>query len=62
MARAGGAEVIDDAELDPARLAALAAELLADRPRLERMGAAAASLARPDAAERIAAEILAACR
>ena len=33
-------------------------ELLADAARLEAMGAAAAALARPDAAERIAAELL----
>jgi UDP-N-acetylglucosamine:LPS N-acetylglucosamine transferase len=36
--------------------------LLDDRPRLEAMGRASASLARPDAAQRIAEEVLAATR
>ena len=62
MADAGAAEVIDDAELTPARLAEAARTLLHDPARLARMGAAARSLARPDAADRVAAEILAASR
>jgi UDP-N-acetylglucosamine--N-acetylmuramyl-(pentapeptide) pyrophosphoryl-undecaprenol N-acetylglucosamine transferase len=61
MADAGAAVVIDDAELSPEGLARIARELLADPGRLERMSAAARSLARPDAAERIAGEVLAAC-
>jgi len=60
MRRAGAAEVIEDDELDPERLIAAVAPLLADPARLQRMSAASRSLASPDAAERIAAEILAA--
>jgi UDP-N-acetylglucosamine--N-acetylmuramyl-(pentapeptide) pyrophosphoryl-undecaprenol N-acetylglucosamine transferase len=52
--------VIPDAELDPARLASEVEALLADRERLERMSAASRELARPDAAARIASEVLAA--
>jgi UDP-N-acetylglucosamine--N-acetylmuramyl-(pentapeptide) pyrophosphoryl-undecaprenol N-acetylglucosamine transferase len=61
MAEAGAAVLVGDAELTPERLSSLAAELLADRPRLRRMAEASRSLARPDAAETIAAEVLAAC-
>jgi UDP-N-acetylglucosamine--N-acetylmuramyl-(pentapeptide) pyrophosphoryl-undecaprenol N-acetylglucosamine transferase len=60
MARAGAAVVVPDAELTPARLAAEVRALLADRARLGAMAAASAALARPDAAARIAAEVLAA--
>ncbi len=60
MAEAGAAVAIDDDELTPERLAREASGLLADEPRLERMAAESRSLARPDAAERIAAEVLAA--
>jgi UDP-N-acetylglucosamine--N-acetylmuramyl-(pentapeptide) pyrophosphoryl-undecaprenol N-acetylglucosamine transferase len=52
--------VVADAELTPQRLAAEVGALLGDRARLEAMGRASASLARPDAAQRIAAEVLAA--
>jgi UDP-N-acetylglucosamine--N-acetylmuramyl-(pentapeptide) pyrophosphoryl-undecaprenol N-acetylglucosamine transferase len=62
MARAGAAVVVDDAALTPEALRGLCDELLADAPRLERMATASRSLARPDAAERIAAEILNACK
>jgi UDP-N-acetylglucosamine--N-acetylmuramyl-(pentapeptide) pyrophosphoryl-undecaprenol N-acetylglucosamine transferase len=62
MAAAGAAEVIPDAELTPARVAALAAAILADDDRLERMATASRSLARPDAAARVADEVLAAIR
>src|SRR4051794_30476675 len=58
MAGAGAAVVVPDAELDAVRLAAEAEALIGDPERLERMGAAARSLARPDAAERIAGEVL----
>lgn len=60
MERAGAAITIEDSELSSQRLAATAAELLSDPGRLDEMSAAARSLARPDAAERIAAEVLAA--
>jgi UDP-N-acetylglucosamine--N-acetylmuramyl-(pentapeptide) pyrophosphoryl-undecaprenol N-acetylglucosamine transferase len=58
MGEAGAAVVVEDAELTPERLASLVAELLADPGRLSEMADASSSLARPDAAERIAAEIL----
>ena len=60
MARAGAALVIDDRELGPERLAEEVQALLSDRPRLAEMARAAASLARPDAAAEVAAELLAA--
>jgi UDP-N-acetylglucosamine--N-acetylmuramyl-(pentapeptide) pyrophosphoryl-undecaprenol N-acetylglucosamine transferase len=58
MAEGGAAVVIPDAELEPGRLDSVVTRLLADRERLTKMGAASARLARPDAAERIAAEVL----
>lgn len=61
MERAGAAKVVEDEELDSAWLAAEAAKLIGDEARLEAMAAASRSLAKPDAAERIASEILAAC-
>lgn len=60
MERAGAALVIPDAELTGARLAQEVGALLADPGRLAAMGHASATLARPDAAEVIAAEVLAA--
>ncbi len=59
MADAGAAVVLEDSELDSAHLTTLAADILGDADRLERMSAASASLARPDAALVIADEILA---
>jgi UDP-N-acetylglucosamine--N-acetylmuramyl-(pentapeptide) pyrophosphoryl-undecaprenol N-acetylglucosamine transferase len=58
MADAGAALVIEDDALDPASLARAVGDLFADEGRLREMAAASLSLARPDAAERIAAEIL----
>ena len=58
MAGAGAATVIEDAELTGDVVWARANELLGDDERLAAMGAAAASLAIPDAAERVAAEVL----
>ncbi len=58
MADGGAAVVIPDAELAPATLSAAIAELLADEDRLREMGIAARRLAKPDAAERIAREVL----
>jgi UDP-N-acetylglucosamine--N-acetylmuramyl-(pentapeptide) pyrophosphoryl-undecaprenol N-acetylglucosamine transferase len=60
MAQAGAAEVIADSELEPRRLRETAARLLADAALLERMTSASQALAKPDAAKRIAAEVLAA--
>jgi UDP-N-acetylglucosamine--N-acetylmuramyl-(pentapeptide) pyrophosphoryl-undecaprenol N-acetylglucosamine transferase len=57
--RAGGAaSVIADAELDAEGLRAEVAAVLGDSARLEEMAAAASRLARPDAARRIADEVL----
>ncbi len=61
MVGGGAAMLIDDAELTPARLAELSSRLLGDPTKLASMSAASTALAMPDAAERIAAEILAAC-
>jgi UDP-N-acetylglucosamine--N-acetylmuramyl-(pentapeptide) pyrophosphoryl-undecaprenol N-acetylglucosamine transferase len=58
MADAGAAVVVPDAELDAARLRREAEALLGDAERLGRMASAAAGLARPDAAQRIAAELI----
>jgi UDP-N-acetylglucosamine--N-acetylmuramyl-(pentapeptide) pyrophosphoryl-undecaprenol N-acetylglucosamine transferase len=60
MEEAGAAVVVPDAELDAARLTREVTALLGDPARLEAMGRASAALARPDAAQRIAAEVLAA--
>jgi UDP-N-acetylglucosamine--N-acetylmuramyl-(pentapeptide) pyrophosphoryl-undecaprenol N-acetylglucosamine transferase len=57
MADAGAAVIVPDAELTPERLAAEVAELLADPERLAAMARASASLARPEAAAEIAAEL-----
>jgi UDP-N-acetylglucosamine--N-acetylmuramyl-(pentapeptide) pyrophosphoryl-undecaprenol N-acetylglucosamine transferase len=62
MQRAGAAVVVADAELTPARLRSEIDALLADRARLEAMGRASAGLGRPDAARRIADEVLAAAQ
>jgi UDP-N-acetylglucosamine--N-acetylmuramyl-(pentapeptide) pyrophosphoryl-undecaprenol N-acetylglucosamine transferase len=60
MAEAGAAEVIVDAELSTQRLAEEVGALLGDEARLSAMTAASARLAKPDAARRIADEVLAA--
>jgi UDP-N-acetylglucosamine--N-acetylmuramyl-(pentapeptide) pyrophosphoryl-undecaprenol N-acetylglucosamine transferase len=60
MAGAGAAVVVSDAELEPGRLRRLVGEMLGDPRRIERMTAASRSLAKPDAAKRIADEVLAA--
>ena len=62
MAGAGAAIVIGDAGLDPDALAAEVGGLLGDGTRLAAMAAASAALAKPDAARRIADEVLAAVR
>ncbi len=58
MRAAGAATVIPDAELDAERLTAEVSAVLGDGVRLEEMAAAARALAKPDAARRIAAEVL----
>jgi UDP-N-acetylglucosamine--N-acetylmuramyl-(pentapeptide) pyrophosphoryl-undecaprenol N-acetylglucosamine transferase len=62
MEQAGAAFVVPDAQLTPARLLAEIEALLADPARLAAMGRASAGLGRPDAAQRIAEEVLAAAR
>ncbi len=58
--RGGGAVVVPEPELD--RVAALVDELLADRSRLDAMGAAMRAMARPEAADEIAEELIALAR
>ncbi len=62
MAEAGAATVIRDDALDAQRLAAELGALLHDERRLAAMAAASAALAKPDAARRIADQVLAAVR
>jgi UDP-N-acetylglucosamine--N-acetylmuramyl-(pentapeptide) pyrophosphoryl-undecaprenol N-acetylglucosamine transferase len=62
MADAGAAVVVEDDEVTPRRLMEEIAGLLGDSERLGRMAAASRSLAKPDAAARIAEEVLSACR
>ncbi len=59
MAEAGAAVVVEDDRLDAVTLREAAARLLGDPERLAAMASASASLARPDAAARVAAEVLA---
>ena len=61
MAQAGAAVVVDDAELTADAIMGPALSLLSYPAQLVEMAAASRSLARPDAAQRIAAEILSAC-
>ena len=58
MADAGAAVVIADAELDAPRLSREVGELLAAPQRMAEMANAAGAVARPDAAERVAGELL----
>jgi UDP-N-acetylglucosamine--N-acetylmuramyl-(pentapeptide) pyrophosphoryl-undecaprenol N-acetylglucosamine transferase len=58
MADGGAAVVIPDAELTAERLSGAIAELLADEDRLREMAIVARRLAKPDAADRIAREVL----
>ena len=62
MEGAGAAVVIPDSELTPARLANEVGRLLSDPGRLAVMARASAAVARPNAAEDIAHELLAAAR
>lgn len=58
MAEAGAAEVREEADLQPGELWSLAARILADEPRRRRMADAARARGAPDAADRIAVELL----
>ena len=62
MEGAGAALTIRDEELSAERLEAEVGGLFGDAERLAAMAAASAALARPDAARRIADEVLAAVR
>ncbi len=62
LAEAGGAVVLPDADCTGERLRGLVGALLADRRRLEAMADAARAVGRPDAADRVAQEILAIAR
>jgi len=62
MAAAGAATVLADAELSGERLASEVAALLGDEARLAAMAAASVALAKPNAARRIADEVLDAAR
>ena len=62
MAEAGAATILRDDELSPQRLRAEVDALLADPDRLRAMGEASHALARPDAAQVVAREVLAAAR
>jgi UDP-N-acetylglucosamine--N-acetylmuramyl-(pentapeptide) pyrophosphoryl-undecaprenol N-acetylglucosamine transferase len=54
LVEAGAGVLVPDAECDGARLAAELESLLGDPVRLRAMGAAAAGVGRPDAADRLA--------
>jgi UDP-N-acetylglucosamine--N-acetylmuramyl-(pentapeptide) pyrophosphoryl-undecaprenol N-acetylglucosamine transferase len=60
MVEAGAAETIEDAELSARLLAQRVSDLFADEERIAAMSRASTALARPDAARRIAHEVLAA--
>ncbi len=62
MEHGGAATVVRDEELSADRVAAEVSALFAEDERLQRMAVAARALARPDAARRIADEVLAAAR
>jgi UDP-N-acetylglucosamine--N-acetylmuramyl-(pentapeptide) pyrophosphoryl-undecaprenol N-acetylglucosamine transferase len=62
LQQAGAATVLPDSELDAGRLMAEVGALLGDEARLEGMATSSRRLARPDAARRIADEVLAAVR
>ena len=58
MAEQGAAVVVSDEELDGMRIRSLVTELLSEEARLERMAGAAAAAARPDAAARVADQVM----
>jgi UDP-N-acetylglucosamine--N-acetylmuramyl-(pentapeptide) pyrophosphoryl-undecaprenol N-acetylglucosamine transferase len=62
MERGGAATVLADDDLGPERLSGAVGAVLGDPAALERMSAAARALAKPDAAARIADEVMGAVR
>ena len=60
MAGEGAAVVVEDSELSGEFVRGLTTEILGDAEQLKQMGRASAALAMPDAADRVAAEVLAA--
>jgi UDP-N-acetylglucosamine--N-acetylmuramyl-(pentapeptide) pyrophosphoryl-undecaprenol N-acetylglucosamine transferase len=62
LAETGAAVVLPDADCTGPQLRELVGALLADRPRLETMALAARTAGRPDAADRVAEEVLAIAR
>jgi UDP-N-acetylglucosamine--N-acetylmuramyl-(pentapeptide) pyrophosphoryl-undecaprenol N-acetylglucosamine transferase len=58
LERAGGAVVLTESEVTPARLAGVLGDILSDPARMRSMGAAAAAVALPDAAGRIARRVI----
>jgi UDP-N-acetylglucosamine--N-acetylmuramyl-(pentapeptide) pyrophosphoryl-undecaprenol N-acetylglucosamine transferase len=62
MERGGAAVVVPDAELTPERMRAEVDAIALDADRRAAMAAAARGLARPEAAQTIAREVLAAAR
>jgi UDP-N-acetylglucosamine--N-acetylmuramyl-(pentapeptide) pyrophosphoryl-undecaprenol N-acetylglucosamine transferase len=62
MERGGAATVLPDADVTPERLRREVDALMGDPGRLAAMAAASRALARPDAAQRIASEVVAAAR
>jgi len=62
MEKAGAARVVEDEDLDADRLVAEVGPMLSDPDLLARMAEASRSLARLDAAERVAGEVLASLR
>jgi UDP-N-acetylglucosamine--N-acetylmuramyl-(pentapeptide) pyrophosphoryl-undecaprenol N-acetylglucosamine transferase len=59
LERAGGAVVLTEAEVNPVRLVEVLGGILGDEGKMKRMGAAAKTMALPDAARRIAQRVLA---
>ncbi len=57
FSNAGAAKLVQERDLDPEKLAALATSILQDLPTYKRMAKAARALAIPDAAERVCAAI-----
>jgi UDP-N-acetylglucosamine--N-acetylmuramyl-(pentapeptide) pyrophosphoryl-undecaprenol N-acetylglucosamine transferase len=58
VVNAGGGVIIDDADLDAAAIASTVVPLLLDRPRLEKMAAAAGTYGVRDADEQLARTVM----